>query len=65
MGEALGTNIGCGYPVYCHTHARLFGVLLAVKISASASKIKTKNKKLHSPSLQKKKKNNIQEDTAE
>ena len=56
MGEALGTSLAADtarrYLVYCYTHARLFGMLFAVKISASASKIK--KKKLHSLSLQKK-----------
>lgn len=39
-----GDEFGCGYLVYCYTRARLFGMLFAVKISASA-KIEKKKKK--------------------
>ena len=41
-GRSPGDDFGCGYLVYCYTHARLFGVLFTVKISASATKIKKK-----------------------
>lgn len=51
-----GDEFGCGYLVYCYTRARLFGMLFAVKISASAKIEKKKKKELHSLSLQKKKK---------
>lgn len=41
-----GDEFGCGYLVYCYTRARLFGMLFAVKISASA---KTEKKKKRTP----------------
>lgn len=42
-GRSPGNEFGCGYLVYCYTRARLFGMLFAVKISASA-KIEKKKK---------------------
>ena len=50
-----GDEFGCGYLVYCYTRARLFGMLFAVKISASA-KIEKKKKRTPFPITAKKKK---------